>query len=275
MLDRHEFAELVGRGFAAVPHAGYAPAWWYFQPALDRGLRDHLIIYDLNLDMAIRTLVEDGWVYTATGEPFVGPGRAGHYRHRWVDVNIYEENAEGEQVVVGTERELMMLHINWVSAAADRPARDAIELQLMGGRAEYVGMLITQDRTAGWGGYLQGAHQIYHMFDVGIGFPPLWQPWWLNDIASGPATNWANMDWPETYEISQRLRASEVITEQGIYEFVGHFMDLMINLNYELDRIPMLMITIHDFFPNWLGNLNSTGFWDIGMTAVRIYDTRR
>ena len=255
MLDRHAFAELFGRGFASVPHGQYAPAWWWFNEAAERGLHDQLIIYDLNMDEAIRLLVEDGWNYDANGNEFVGPGATGNYRHKWVD------------------GELMELHINWVTAAAARPGRDAIELQLVD-RALYAGMRLTQERTAQWASYLQGDHQIYHMFDVGIGFPILWMPWWLNDPANGPATNWANMDWPEVLAIGINIRDGEVLTETGRYNFVTNFIELVVALNYELDRIPMAMLTSHDFYPEWLGNWNGTGFWNIGFAITRTFDTR-
>jgi ABC-type transport system substrate-binding protein len=255
MINRTEFVEEVGLGFGSVAHAMYAGAWWWTHEAIARGLHHDLILYDLNMEEAIRLLEEDGWVLNAAGEPFVGPGSAGNYRHKLVD------------------GELMELHINWKTAAVARPSRDAIERQLVD-RMLYAGMRLTQDRSGNWPAYLSGNDQIYHMFDPITGMPVLWMPWFLNDFASGPSTNWANMDWPETLRLSHALRDGEVITEQGRYNFVTAFMNLMVNLNYYLDRIPLMAMQNYDFIPNWLGNWEGTGFWNVGMAITRAYDTR-
>jgi len=255
MIDRFEFAEVFGRGFATPTYMPGSFAEWFTVAAVDRGLMDQLIIYDLNMDEAIRLLDEGGWVYDANGNPFEMPGGNGNYRHKMVD------------------GELMELHIAWVSAAADRPFRDAIELQLPD-RMEYAGMRLTQDRDAGWGGFLSRADQEYNMFDVGITFGIPFRRWWNLDPATGPAQNWGNVDWPETLAIANRMRVGNVFTEEGQHEFVSGFMELMINQNYMLDTIPLVSLTAHDFIPLWLGNWNAGGMWSDGMAVVRAYDTR-
>jgi len=81
MIDRHEIAERVGRGFSTVAHGPWAPAWWWYQEAANRDLYDRVTIYDLDMARAIAILEADGWVYDANGDPFTGEG----LRHRWVD----------------------------------------------------------------------------------------------------------------------------------------------------------------------------------------------
>jgi len=81
MIDRHEIAERVGRGFATVAHGPWGPAWWWYQEAANRDLYDRVTIYDLDMARAIALLEEDGWVYDANGDPWTGEG----LRHRWVD----------------------------------------------------------------------------------------------------------------------------------------------------------------------------------------------
>jgi hypothetical protein len=290
MIDRHMFAELFGRGFATVPHSVYSQAWWWYQRALEEtDMRDRFIIYDLNIAEAIRLLEEDGWNYNADGTPFEGPGTGGdHIRHKWTYIDVldddgnpiriptYDENGELlREVLWDVEQEwgLMPLHIMWCTAVADRPSRDILYLQLPENMA-YAGMGLTQNRYATWPTIMQSADREYHMWDVGIGMPVLWMPWWLMSPAGIPSTNWGNMDWPHVQELAYAMRDGEVNTPEGQQIFVERFADLMVILNYEMERIPLAMIEAHDFIPLWLGNWNATGLWDIGMGIVRAYDTR-
>ena len=83
MIDRHEIAEAVGRGFSVVAHGPWAPAWWWYQEAANRDLYDRVTIYDLNMERAIQLLEDDGWIYNADGSPFVRGEDT--LRHKMVD----------------------------------------------------------------------------------------------------------------------------------------------------------------------------------------------
>jgi peptide/nickel transport system substrate-binding protein len=256
LIDRYAFSEMFSRGFGVVPHGPYAAAWWWYQYAMDAGMRDRLIIYDLNIAHAISLLEASGWNYAADGSPFVGPGDgANNIRHKWVD------------------GELMPLEIRWNTATAPRPQRDYLELQLFDNLAA-AGMRLIQNRYANWPSFMMRTPldlDRYNMWDVGQGMARQWAPWWLFAPEQIPSSNWGQVDNPEVLALAQRLRANEVITDAGRAAFIEDFIDFMVLLNYELYSIPLSMALAHDFVPVWLGGWFNTGVWSFEYAILRAY----
>jgi len=305
LIDRHEISEMVGRGFSTVAHGPWAPAWWWYQEAVDRGLYDRVTIYDLNLARAIEILEEDGWNYNADGSEYVHG--VDTLRHRWMDewewgvetVPVLDEDGEetGEyhevvqrmvfeyddegvrgrpirsnKVYTG-ERVLMPLIINWMVREAAYAPRDYLELQLFDNLA-YVGGELRQTRSAAWGGYLQGGYRSdtryeIHVLGVGMGNP--WAPWLLMSLDWIPANNWGQVDCERTRYLSERFRGMDVSTPEGREELVEGFIDYMEHLTYEAFTLPFHMSLIHDFIPHNLGNWHSNALWGFADAIVRAY----
>lgn len=257
LIDRYAWNELVGRGFSTVPHGPYGASWWWYQEAMLRGLRDRLTIYDFNISRAIELLEADGWNYTATGDPFVGPGDGdSNIRHKWVD------------------GELMPLEIRWSVTSDASPGRDYLNLQLPDNMA-YAGMRLVENRYAAPFQFMQSnTLDRYNMFLLGIGKPLVWMPWWLFSPDQIPQSNWGQVDCPVVYEYSHRLRVVDITTPEGHEAFIEAFMDLMALLTYEAFTIPMSMARDHDFIPLWLGGWFNTGVWSFNDAIQRAYIRR-
>jgi peptide/nickel transport system substrate-binding protein len=255
LIDRYAWNEIVNRGFATVPHGPYGAAWWWYQEAMERGLRDRLVIYGLNISRAIELLESGGWNYTATGEPFVGPGNENHIRHKWVD------------------GELMPLEIRWVVTPDPSVGRDTLNLQLPENMA-YAGMRLVEERSQRWAAIMQGGYreeERFHMYQLTVGMATIWAPWLLFSLEWIPQSNWGQVDNPVTRELADRFRVLDITTPEGHSAFVDAFIDFMVHLNHEAYTIPMSMSLHHDFIPTWLGGWFNTGLWTFPEAIQRSY----
>ena len=286
MIDRHEISEMVGRGFSTVAHGPWAPAWWWYQEAADRGLYDRVSIYDLNLERAIELLEEDGWNYNADGSEFVRG--VDTLRHKWVDEWDWGTNEDGDvQRMVLDENDrpirsnreytgeqvLMPLIINWMVRDVAYDPRDALELQLFG-NMEYVGGELRQTRSARWGAVLQGGYREddrYEMHTLGVGMGNPWVPWLLMSLEWIPDANWGQVDCERTRELSTAFRSMDVSTDEGRDQLIEGFIDYMEHLTYELFSLPFHMSLIHDFVPLNLGNWYSGALWAFPDAIQRAY----
>jgi hypothetical protein len=291
MLDRHEIAEFVGRGFSTVAHGMWSSAWWWYQQAQALDLYDRITIYDFNMQRAMQLLDEGGWNYNADGSEWVHG--SGEIRHKWVDEWVWGRfpedhdragdiqrvllDEEGEALrsnkVYTGERVLMPLIINWMVRDIHYPMRDAIEMQLFA-NLEYVGGRLFQERRSNWGHYLQlGYRQAdrYEMHALGIGMATIWSPWMNNELDAIPTQNWGQVDDATFRDYGQRLRASDTSTAAGREAFVQLFIDYMEFLTYEAYTIPMMMSVEHDFVPVGLGNWFNVPNWALPQAIQRAY----
>jgi peptide/nickel transport system substrate-binding protein len=296
MVDRHRVAEEVTRGFGVVVHGPWATPWWWYQAAADLDLYDRIKIYGLNIAEAIRLLEEDGWVYDAQGNPYVGDALSdsNNIRHKWVDEWVWGD-ADGNpaesvtdivRLVLGAdnewshsnkvytgERVLMPLIINWMVRAIDYPFRDSLEVQLYDNMAAAGGRLI-QERSANWGTYLQTGYRQEDRFEfhtLGIIPAIAWSPWFNAALDAIPSQNWHQADDPEYRRLANNVRAQDITTPEGRDAFVEAFTQYMVFRTYEAYTLPFSVSLTHDFFPVGLGGWFNNSFWRPEQAVQRAY----
>ncbi|MCL2363898.1 MAG: ABC transporter substrate-binding protein [Defluviitaleaceae bacterium] len=258
LIDRDVFGEMFTEGHGSTAHGPYANSWWWTQEARDAGMYDRLIMYTLNVPMAISLLEADGWNYTADGEPFVGPGRWSdmHIRHKWVD------------------GELMPLRIDWATFTSPNRITDIINV-LLPGPMEEAGFYLNEVRYAAptalmmRQGEAEGVR--YNMFNLGLTFTGAWAPWLTFSPDSIPAGNWGQVDMPHVMEAAYRIRNINDPTGDGRADFIEAFIEFMVVMNYEVTMIPLYVDIWFDFVPYWLGDWNNNALWGFAAAIQRAY----
>jgi peptide/nickel transport system substrate-binding protein len=259
LIDRDVFGEMFTEGHGSTAHGPYANSWWWTQEARDRGMYDRFIHYTLNVAEAIRLLEADGWNYTATGDPFVGPGDgADHIRHKWVD------------------GELMPLIMDWATFTDPNRITEIINVLLPAPMAE-AGFRLNEVRYAAPTSIMSqgaGAAVRYNMFNLGLTFGRPWAPWLSYQMTMGPAWNWGQVDIPAVTEATNRIRYIEDPTGAGRDEFIDAFIEFMVVMNREVTLIPLYVDIWYDFIPTWIGDWNNSALWGFVPAIQRAYSTR-
>jgi hypothetical protein len=111
----------------------------------------------------------------------------------------------------------------------------------------------------------------YGMFNLGLTFAQLWNPWFSVDPEMGPAWNASQIDDPYLVELATRMRFLDLTTEAGREAFVVAYMDFMVYLNYLVTEIPLYIDIFYDFIPTWLGDWNNNSIWGAPRALTRAY----
>ena len=258
LIDRDVFGEMFTEGHGNRAEGAYSTAWWWHHEAVARGMHDQMINYTFNMAESTRLLEEGGWVYTADGSEFVGPGDGvDHIRHKMID------------------GELVPLNIDWATFSGANRITDIINILMPEPLAE-AGFRLNEVRMAAPLGYMnnfeaQGTGDRYQMFNLGQGFAQIWLPWNTYNAAMGSMQNWTQVDDPYLVELAERMRFLDLTTDAGRDAMVEAYIDFMVYLNYLVLQIPLYIDIFYDFVPTWIGNWDNNSIWGAPAALTRAY----
>jgi len=258
LLDREALADIVTDGQGQVIHGPYALGMWWYQEALERGLYDAITIYEFDPRIAIRTLQADGWDLNSQGRRF-RPG-IDDVRYKLVD------------------GELMRLEILWATWPAHTHFTAEMIEAFLRPNMEAIGMQLTivtdLDNPLLYAARVDGRPPQFHMFNMGTTFAQTYSPWaQLNPapefMGGGLNTNFVQDE--ELFELALGLAHLDMSTQEGKDQFVDAWIDLMVELSYQVLEIPLFTGNVYDFYPVELQNWNNNSIWGFAPSIIRAY----
>ena len=241
LLDRDEFGRQYSGGYAIVVDSRYSESQWMYQERKD-SITDKMINYTLNTDKANEILDEDGWVFDATGGPYVpGPG---NIRHKEVD------------------GELMSLTIEWCSSV-DNTVTDLLAVMLPPA-CEQVGMQLNQtlqDSVLDTYYRTNVDEPFFHIFNMGTGFGTPDAPW---EAYSTKPEFWGapyNQNFIANDILESATTAMKTTPAENKEDFLDHWEDYIVEWNRTLPDIPLYANIYHDFFSKRIEGYYSTPTW--------------
>jgi peptide/nickel transport system substrate-binding protein len=234
-LDRGELGRQFTGGHGRVVHSQVGYAQWMYTQNADL-VDSRLHPYSVNVEEAIRELVEGGWVFDAQGNPFV-QGVSALPRHK--------RDASGA---------LVPLHIYWFAANAQI---GAIGESLLASNFVEAGMTYTMHHDADgavFSAAVQGrSDPVYNMVSRGATFATAHSPWlaYDPDPAAMPHPNSNFISDQKLYDLAMALRNTAPGDNETYFE---RWLEYVVYFNEILPDLPLYSDIWYTFFPNNLHN---------------------
>ena len=275
LLDRVAFADTFCAGWGGVVDGPYAPCLYQYQENKDR-LSDNLNTYAYDVDGAIATLIEGGWVLDAEGNDYVEG-------IRYKEVTAEQAQYMDECVTLADGRILMPLIIKWCSSEGN-PVSDLLASMLANGdQVAQAGMQIVQD-VVDWNTLL---NSIYRMDDAGNPADPYYS---MTNLATGFTSalydysfNWTDdptyvaQGYNSCYLFDMEEGGMDDLSMRMVYseEVIGNeeaYLDLWAQYierwNYMLPEIPLYSNIYITALPTWVEGYEQNAMWDFASAIL-------
>ena len=268
LLDRVAFADTFCAGWGGVVDGPYAPCLYQYQENKDR-LSDNLNTYAYDVDGAIATLIEGGWVLDAEGNDYVEG-------IRYKEVTAEQAQYMDECVTLADGRILMPLIIKWCSSEGN-PVSDLLASMLANGdQVTQAGMQIIQD-VVDFNTLLNAIYRMddagnpadpyYSMTNLATGFTSAiydYSFYWTDDptyVAQGYNSCYLfDMEEGGMDDLSMRMVYSEEVmgNEEAYLDLWAQYIE---RWNYILPEIPLYSNIYITALPTWVEGYEQNALW--------------
>lgn len=249
-LDRNEFAAQYSGGFAQVVNGYYGLGQWQYQ-AMKSVIDQELNSYPMDLKRAKNVLIEDGWIYNAMGES-------------------YDETKDDVRCKY-VDGEYMPCIIQWGSV--ENTVAQLLATMLPETMKE-VGMKL-QITSIDFSVLLNSlskegsSERIYHMFNMGISFPRVFDPYYYYSSERKYVDYNDNKIFDQRLEqLAKDLRETSSTDTQA---YLTKWVAFEKRWNELLPDLPLYSDEYHDFYNHKLKNYTVAADWGASDQLVYCY----
>ena len=272
LLDRNEFANTFCQGWGGVVNGPYGTGLWQAQEA-EEWLENTLNSYAYDPELAVETLVADGWIYNADGSEWT----EGNIRHK--KVTAVEAGDYVHNVTLADGTILMPLIIEW-SSSENNSVSELLNVMLaQGEQTKAAGVQINQNVmtfTELLNYYYRDGSQgdkylvpTYGMFNLATNFTPAYDMSyeWTQDpdmVAQG-------------YNLNRLYNDSlDALTMNMVYgvdstdptTYMAYWKAYIMLWNDILPQIPLYSNVYITLYPDWLEGYEQDSFWDFNQAIL-------
>ena len=272
LLDRNEFANTFCQGWGGVVNGPYGTGLWQAQEA-EEWLEATLNSYAYDPELAVETLVADGWIYNADGSEWT-EGNVRHKKVTAVEAGDYAHNVTLEDGTI-----LMPLIIEW-SSSENNSVSELLNVMLaQGEQTKAAGVQINQNVmtfTELLNYYYRDGSQgdkylvpTYGMFNLATNFTPAYDMSyeWTQDpdmVAQG-------------YNLNRLYNDSlDALTMNMVYgvdstdptTYMAYWKAYIMLWNDILPQIPLYSNVYITLYPDWLEGYEQDSFWDFNQAIL-------